>query len=98
VDFYDFGTRALEPLEKENVRHFPCLAISGRVISMSMPDPPVPPRGTAQRGSKPGTWGLLLPGWYLEDGQVKGPAAEDGLPLPAGAHVDAGGFVVAGTA
>lgn len=98
MDFYDFSDRAVIPLEKDEVRHFPCLAVDGRVISMSMPDPPPPRGGAIQPGNKPGTWGRLLPGWYVEDGLVKGPAAENGLPLPEGAYVDEGGFVVAGDA
>ncbi|MBX3741242.1 MAG: 1-acyl-sn-glycerol-3-phosphate acyltransferase [Akkermansiaceae bacterium] len=96
MDFYDFSSRASVPLEKDPVRHFPCLAIAGRVISMSMPDPATPRTGTAQAGSKPGTWGRLLPGWFIEGRMVKGPAAPEGLPLPEGAHVDEEGFVVAG--
>ncbi|HVJ46479.1 MAG TPA: 1-acyl-sn-glycerol-3-phosphate acyltransferase [Luteolibacter sp.] len=88
IDFYDFGSNALEPLTRENVRHFPCLAIDGLVISMSMPD-----RG-GQPGSRTGSWGLLLPGWFVDGNLVKGPAAENGIPLPAGTSVDAGGFVV----
>jgi len=98
MDFYDFSDRACVPLVKDEVRHFPCLAIQGRVISMSMPDPATPRTGAAQQGAKPGTWGRLLPGWYVEGGLVKGPAAPEGLPLPEGAHVDAEGFVVAGSA
>jgi acyl-[acyl-carrier-protein]-phospholipid O-acyltransferase/long-chain-fatty-acid--[acyl-carrier-protein] ligase len=93
IDFYDFGSRALEPLERENVRHFPCLAIDGLVISMSIPNPSVPRNAGFQAGSKPGTWGLLLPGWYIEEGWAKGPAAPDGLLLPGGAFADEEGFL-----
>jgi acyl-[acyl-carrier-protein]-phospholipid O-acyltransferase/long-chain-fatty-acid--[acyl-carrier-protein] ligase len=96
MDFYDFSKRATTPLEKELVRHFPCLAVAGKVISMSMPDPVTPRSGTAQSGSKSGTWGRLLPGWYIEGELVKGPAAPEGLKLPPGAHVDEEGFVVSG--
>lgn len=97
MDFYDFSDRATVPLDKKEIRHFPCLAIAGRVISMSMPDPPLTRGGTAQAGSKAGTWGRLLPGWYVEEGFIKGPAAPNGLPLPEGSHVDEEGFVVAAT-
>ena len=95
IDFYDFGSRAMEPLEHGNVRHFPCLAIEGRVVSMSMPHPARPHPGSApQTGHKPGTWGKLLPGWYIENGRVKGPAADgQGLPLPPGAFLDEEGFL-----
>lgn len=96
MDFYDFSPRASIPLEKEFIRHFPCLAIDGRVISMSMPNPKPARENMIQLGSKPGTWGRLLPGWYLEDELIKGPAAEHGLKLPEGAYVDSEGFVVIG--
>lgn len=98
IDFYDFSPGALEPLVKPGLRHFPCLAIKGRVISLSMPDPARPTRGAEEQlGSKPGTWGKLLPGWFIEAGRVKGPAAPpEGLPLPAGAFLDPQGFIAAG--
>lgn len=98
MDFYDFSSRAITPLVKHGIRHFPCLAIDGRVIAMSMPDPAPPRGGGAQPGSKRGSWGRLLPGWFIEDGRVKGPAAEGGLPLPEGAQMDDEGFIVAGEA
>lgn len=93
VDFYDFSENALEPLLVENVRHFPCLAIGGLVVAMSIPDPAVPKRATFQAGSKPDTWGLLLPGWFIEDNKLKGPASSQGILLPPGASADAQGFL-----
>ena len=69
---------------------------------MSMPDPPrLDAGGIPQPGHKAGTWGKLLPGWFLitgEEGGIRahGPAApEAGLPLPAGCFLDAEGFLTA---
>ena len=101
IIFYDFGSDALKPLDLPGVSHFPCLAIEGTVIAMSMPDPlRAMPDNEFQRGHKPGSWGKLLPGWHLltdEAGQLRahGPAAPDeGLPLPAGCVLDPEGFLV----
>ena len=97
IDFYDFSDRALVPLERAGVRHFPCLAIEGKVVAMSMPDPPKPHRGSnSQPGRKAGTWGKLLPGWFIEDGRIKGPACAKGLPMPEGSSMDSDGFIVPG--
>ncbi len=97
TDFYDFSPQAMEPVERPGLRHFPCLAIAGLVVAMSMPDPPMPKAGgTPQKGSKPGSWGKLLPGWFIEGALVKGPACPHGLPLPDGATLDADGFLVTG--
>ncbi len=100
VAFYDFGTDALRAFEKTNVSHFPCLAVGGAVIAMSMPHPPKPaPDSEFQPGHKPSSWGKLLPGWHLltspgGDLCAHGPAApEDGLPLPAPCVLDAEGFL-----
>jgi len=95
VVFYDFGSRALEPLQVPGVLHLPCLAVDATVVSLSMPQPPKNEDGDEiQLGHKPGTWGKLLPGWYLKDSRVHGPAAPDeGLVLPAGAFLDAEGFI-----
>lgn len=102
IDFYDFGARALQPVELAGVNHFPCLAVAGTVVAMSMPHPP----GSSdnfepQHGHQPHSWGKLLPGWHLKpapDGTLHahGPAApQDGLPLPAGCRLDAEGFLLA---
>jgi acyl-[acyl-carrier-protein]-phospholipid O-acyltransferase/long-chain-fatty-acid--[acyl-carrier-protein] ligase len=103
IDFYDFSDRAMEPLEIPNVRHFPCLAIAGRVISMSMPDPPQPHKGSeSQRGNKPNSYGKLLPGWFAGTGadgslRIHGPATgSGGLRLPAGLILDDEGFILRG--
>jgi acyl-[acyl-carrier-protein]-phospholipid O-acyltransferase/long-chain-fatty-acid--[acyl-carrier-protein] ligase len=100
IVFYDFGQRALEPILGAGLLHCPCLAVEGIVIAMSMPDPPAPTDGgDAQAGHKPGTWGKLLPGWFLmpsENGALRahGPAApEEGLALPAQCFLDAEGFL-----
>lgn len=102
IKFYDFGSRALEPLDQAGVTHLPCLAVEGMVISMSMEDPPMPvATSEPQLGKKPGAWGKLLPGWYLMEDNGRwvafGPAApEDGLLLPESCLPDAEGFLVAG--
>ena len=100
ISFYDFGATALIPLDIAGVSHFPCLAVEGTVIAMSMPHPP---RSLAeseyQPGHKPNSWGKLLPGWYFlttESGGLRahGPAApEEGLPLPEGCWLDSDGFL-----
>ena len=100
IIFYDFGRRALEPVYRAGLLHCPCLAVDGMVIAMSMPDPTRPwAESEPQSGHKPGTWGKLLPGWYLlpsENGGLRahGPAApQNGLELPAGALLDEEGFL-----
>jgi len=102
IEFYDFGSQALVPIYRAEILHLPCLAVGGRVISMSMPDPVRPnAHSDPQVGRKPGTWGKLLPGWALKadaDGNLRayGPAApEMGLPLPPKAFLDAEGFLTA---
>jgi acyl-[acyl-carrier-protein]-phospholipid O-acyltransferase / long-chain-fatty-acid--[acyl-carrier-protein] ligase len=100
--FYDFSPQALEPISRPGVQHFPCLAVAGMVISMSMPHPALPQADSEyQPGHKPGTWGKLLPGWYLvtgENGQLHahGPAAPaEGLALPPLCFLDPEGFLTA---
>lgn len=99
--FYDFGARALEPLEKAGVLHLPCLAIDGVVVSMSMPNPPNARGADPQPGNKPRSWGKLLPGWFIkadEKGGLRacGPAAPvAGLPLPEGCTLDQDNFLIA---
>ncbi|MES2439124.1 MAG: 1-acyl-sn-glycerol-3-phosphate acyltransferase [Verrucomicrobiota bacterium] len=100
IEFYDFGPNALEPVYRAGLLHCPCLAIHGTVIAMSMPDPPRPSASSeAQTGRKPGTWGKLLPGWFLlpaTDGHLRahGPAApEEGIELPLGTSLDEEGFL-----
>jgi len=72
------------------------------VIAMSMPHPTAPwSDSEPEIGHKLGTWGKLLPGWYLlpsEDGGLYayGPAAgRNGLALPKGCFLDAEGFLAA---
>ena len=99
VVFYDFSESSNVLLDLPNVNHCPCLAIDGVVISMSMPDPPAPGRSEFQPGKKPGSYGKLLPGWFLGepvDGRLRvlGPAASrEGILLPVGVTIDAAGFV-----
>ena len=93
--FYDFSAHALEPLKCAGWLHLPCLAVDGMIIAVSMPDPPKNQvTDEVQRGNQSGTWGKLLPGWYLKDSRVHGPAApENGLPLPDDAGLDLKGFL-----
>ena len=98
--FYDFGQHALEPIYRAGLLHCPCLAVGGMVVAMSMPDPTKPwLESEPQPGHKPGSWGKLLPGWFLlpsENGSLRahGPAApENGLALPASSFLDAEGFL-----
>ncbi len=66
ITFYDFGKRAIVPLEIAGVAHFPCLAVDGTVVAMSMPHPPKPMIDSEfQAGHKPGSWGKLLPGFEI---------------------------------
>lgn len=100
IVFYDFGPRALEPVYRADLRHCPCLAIDGTIIAMSMPDPPAATGDSEpQPGHRPGTWGKLLPGWFLlpaANGHLRahGPAApEAGIELPLGTSLDPEGFL-----
>jgi acyl-[acyl-carrier-protein]-phospholipid O-acyltransferase/long-chain-fatty-acid--[acyl-carrier-protein] ligase len=100
IVFYDFGSKALEPIYRAGVEHCPCLAVAGLVIAMSMPHPPRPRDDSEpQLGHKLGTWGKLLPGWYLRPAEgggfrAHGPAApQEGLALPPKCYLDAEGFL-----
>ncbi len=94
-DFLDFSKEALEPVLQKEVNYRPCLDVDGVVIAMSLPTPDEQPEGfEVQHGHKEGAYGRLLPGWYVEDGRVYGPAAgEEGLALPEGCKL-VDGFVV----
>ncbi len=99
--FFDFSPRAAEPLERTDWIHCPCLAIDGIVVAVSMPDPPLPvATSQPQCGRKPGTLGILLPGFAVVKSddriQLRGPAAPAGLALPQGYQLDDEGFVVSG--
>jgi len=99
VSFYDFSPLALLPLEWENLQHYPCLAVDGQVIAMSMRHPAIPMSDSEfQSGNKPRSWGKLLPGWYLEPmaGRLiaHGPAATaEGLLLPPDCFLDEESFL-----
>lgn len=101
VTFHDFSPEALVALNQPGVLHLPGLAINGVIVAMSMPDPFQKGDAPIQLGTKPGTWGKLLPGFHLitdESGELRahGPAApEEGLALPRGTSLDAEGFLVA---
>ena len=100
IVLFDFGDKALKPVERAGLCHCPCLAVNGLVVAMSMPHPP-PSQDNfePQLGHLPNSWGKLLPGWQLQQdpaGRLRahGPASPDGLPLPEGCHLDKEGFLV----
>lgn len=102
LSFYDFGTEAVKPVERAGLSHYPCLAVQGVIVAMSMPDPIAPPDSfEPQHGHKPHSWGKLLPGFRFThrpaDGvyHVHGPAAPaEGLPLPPKSTIDAENFLL----
>jgi acyl-[acyl-carrier-protein]-phospholipid O-acyltransferase / long-chain-fatty-acid--[acyl-carrier-protein] ligase len=101
LDFYDLSPQALEAPKVDGIRHFPCLAIDGIIIAMSMADPTLIVGSPPQPGKKAGSWGKLLPGFYLLPGapgqlRVHGPSTPtDGLLLPLGTSLDDEGFLLA---
>ena len=95
--FYDFGSRALEPLEVEGWIHLPCLAVDGVIVAMSLPDGDDPhARSSPQPGSKPGSYGIVLPGFSIREEEkrviISGPSTPDDIILE-GYRVDAGSFL-----
>ncbi|GAA5481431.1 MFS transporter [Haloferula sargassicola] len=96
--FFDFGTRAAEPLEAEGWTHCPCLAAGGVMVSLSFPDPPIPNAASkAQPGGRENTLGHLLPGFAVGEDQrtICGPATgRVPLPLPEGLQVGPHGLVL----
>ncbi len=89
--FFDFSKQANELLEIKNITHLPCLALDGHVVSMSMPHPPLPKTDSFfQAGHKPGSFGKLLPGWYIENGKLM----PLDIPWPEGLEIDSESFVV----
>jgi acyl-[acyl-carrier-protein]-phospholipid O-acyltransferase/long-chain-fatty-acid--[acyl-carrier-protein] ligase len=101
-DFYDFGTQALVSIERDDCAHYPCLAVDGMVVAMSMPDPPPAEGVDPQHGRRANSWGKLLPGWKISISLsgapcILGPAADaDGLALPHGCYLDDEGFLIHG--
>lgn len=100
--FYDFGSQALMAFERSDCAHYPCLAVDGMVIAMSMPDPAPGVGVDPQFGHRANSWGKLLPGWKFSKSspdapRVIGPAADTaGLVLPAGCDLDDDGFLIHG--
>jgi acyl-[acyl-carrier-protein]-phospholipid O-acyltransferase/long-chain-fatty-acid--[acyl-carrier-protein] ligase len=97
--FFDFSPRAAVPLERPDWIHCPCLAVDGVIIAMSMPDPPLPVASSQpQCGRKPGTLGILLPGFAVVKSEaalvLHGPAAPGSLALPQSYRLDDEGFIV----
>ena len=98
--FYDFGSQALDSLERNDCAHYPCLAVDGVVVAMSMPDPTPGIGVDPQYGRRANSWGKLLPGWKVSSSaprRVFGPAADAaGLALPQGCAPDDEGFLIQG--
>jgi acyl-[acyl-carrier-protein]-phospholipid O-acyltransferase / long-chain-fatty-acid--[acyl-carrier-protein] ligase len=103
ISFYDFSSKQLKPVERAGLGHYPCLAVEGVVIAMSMPHPQEPKDSfEPQHGHKLHSLGKLLPGWHIArpDGDgaplhAYGPAAPpQGLALPANCVIDAEAFLI----
>jgi acyl-[acyl-carrier-protein]-phospholipid O-acyltransferase/long-chain-fatty-acid--[acyl-carrier-protein] ligase len=97
--FFDFSPRAAQALDRPDWIHCPCLAIDGIIVAMSMPDPPLPVSSSQpQCGQKPGTLGILLPGFAVVKNeaavQLHGPATPSSFALPQGYRLDDEGFIV----
>lgn len=98
--FHDFSDAATtHPLERAGITHCPALAMNGRVVAMSMPDPCQGDDGfPPQLGRGKYKWGRILPGWAIQGSDnslsVCGVAALAGLELPAHAATDEDGFLV----
>ncbi len=87
--FFDFGSRALEPLEVEGWVHLPCLAVDGVVVAMSLPESRFPHASSGpQPGSKPGSCGILLPGFSARE--------QDGALRLSGPSLPGGGIALDG--
>lgn len=104
IVFFDLSPDALTPIVKTKLTHCPGLAIDGIIISLSFPDPPRPYKGSPpQASTKPGSHGMLLPGFshqqlseekILISGPTTGPS---GILLPANSRIDSEGFVFTST-
>ena len=94
MTFYDFSAKACVPIGKHGFNHFPCLSLRGLVVAMSMPHPPPHSESSNfQAGNKPGSFGKILPGWYLENGNL----FPGNIPLPRRMELDTEGFLVSHT-
>ena len=88
--FFDFSKQSNQLLEIPGIVHMPCLALNGQVISMSMPHPPLPMvESFFQAGHKLGSFGKLMPGWYVEGDKLM----PLGIPWPGELEIDAECFV-----
>ncbi len=77
--------------ETKNPAAYPCLALNGMIVSMSMPHPPKPnSHSEFQAGNKDGSFGKLLPGWHIE-GDTLQPGA---IPWPTHLTLDEENFVI----
>lgn len=91
IYFHDFSTSAPKPVEKENLLHLPALAIGSEIIAMSMPHPPTSKNSKhVQTGHKPGSYGKVLPGFHLDNGNIQ----PGNHPLPEGTTLDAECFLI----
>lgn len=93
IRFFDFSENANEPLDLDDLLHFPCFAVGGQVVSMSLADPSFPTAAARfQAGKKKGAFGKILPGWYLEGG-ILFPGE---ISLPSGFKLDEESFLLRG--
>ncbi len=96
---YDFSPDALDRVGLGGERSvFPCLAVDGRVVSMSMPDPAAQTKiNDHQDGHRKGTWGRLLPGFHVacDEGGVtlSGASAKENPICVKGASLDEDGML-----
>jgi len=100
-EFYDFSTSAVDRVQENADRNvLPCLAHSGRVISMSVPHPAAQTKiNDVQEGHRLGTWGRLLPGYdvtCVDSGvTLSGASAQNTIFLP-GLQLNDEGMLILG--
>ena len=98
------ATASLEKQTNDNGGLYPCYQQDGRVIAMSMPDPPRQTKiNDPQNGSRIGTWGYVLPGCYFEPVEEKqdipnayklhGPGVESKKIVITGMTLDSDGML-----
>jgi acyl-[acyl-carrier-protein]-phospholipid O-acyltransferase/long-chain-fatty-acid--[acyl-carrier-protein] ligase len=97
VGCYDFSKEAVARMSRDDEDvEFPCLAVEGRVVAMSMPNPPKQTEiNDLQLGHRVGTLGYVLPGFEVvcdESGVTLAGALSAPIHIP-GASVDGDGML-----